>query len=161
MNKLTLCQISNYELSQQPKKSVANFGSRAIEGPLDCWDGGFESCKEHAGSSFVFLVCCTCCGLCNQLITRSECVCLIVCHIETWKRDGLCPISAVVAQELYLQTRPSRQAGSLVRLEQFMEPADSMPNYKTPPLIRVMSQMNPNPMIPSFRYVHPVNNKCS
>ena len=48
--------------------------------PLDCWHSGFESSWGH-GYSIVFVLCYVGSGLCDELITRSECAC--VCDLET------------------------------------------------------------------------------
>ena len=67
--------------------------------PLDFWDRGFESRWRHGCSSLVFVVCCVCSGLCDELITRSGesyrlClyVCLIVCDLETSKMRWPSPL---------------------------------------------------------------------
>ena len=54
-------------------------------GPLDCWDGCYESLMGHGYSSFVFAVCCVGSGVSEGLITCSEesyrlCVCVCVCN---------------------------------------------------------------------------------
>ena len=50
--------------------------------PLDCWDHGFQSCREHTRRFICvgFVVCCVGSGLCDEPITHSEepyrlCVC--------------------------------------------------------------------------------------
>jgi len=54
---------------------------------LDCWDLGFESCREHLCSSVVFVESCAGSCLCNGLIAPSEeChrVCVTyLCDLET------------------------------------------------------------------------------
>ena len=61
------------------------------EETFDCWDRRFKSLWGHGYSSCVFVVCCACSGLCDELITRSEesyRVCMFVCILEistTWR----------------------------------------------------------------------------
>ena len=63
---------------------------------LECWDHGFESHRGHGCPSLVFVVCCACSGLSDELFTRSE-KCYRVCRIafdletSTTRRPRLAP----------------------------------------------------------------------
>jgi hypothetical protein len=84
-----------------------------------------------------------------------------VCDLEISKRGGLCPISVVATQWKYLQipTETSCSRGKKFSpISALYGNCSFTAESQDPTVNPCMSLINPNPTIPSFRYVYSANN---